>query len=98
MVISGGENVYPVAVENVLEQHRDVVEAAVIGEPDPEFGQVLTAHVVLRPGGRATPDSLRAWCRGRLAPFQVPRRIVVHGELPFGATGKVVKRLLAEPT
>ena len=95
MVIVGGENVYPVAVEAVLDAHPDIVETAVVGRADRVLGQALVAHVVVRRGTRLTATELRAWCRVRLAPFQVPRRFVFHRDLPHGETGKVLKRLLA---
>jgi acyl-CoA synthetase (AMP-forming)/AMP-acid ligase II len=94
MVIVGGENVYPVVVEQLLERHPAVVEAAVVGAADRVLGQVLVAHVVLRAGGAARPEALREWCREHLAGFQVPRRIVVHDALPRNETGKVVKTML----
>jgi acyl-CoA synthetase (AMP-forming)/AMP-acid ligase II len=94
MVIVGGENVYPIVVEHALERHPDIVEAAVLGAADRVLGQVLVAHVALRAGSAATPDAIRTWCRGHLAPFQVPRRVVVHDRLPRNETGKVVKHAL----
>jgi fatty-acyl-CoA synthase len=96
MIITGGENVYPVEIENTLEQHPAVLEAAVTGVPDQEYGQVLAAHLVLRHGQDVAPGELRSWCRARLAPFQVPRRFVVHDALPRNASGKVVKSKLGE--
>jgi acyl-CoA synthetase (AMP-forming)/AMP-acid ligase II len=96
MIITGGENVYPVEVENALEQHPAVLEAAVTGVQDEEYGQVLAAHLVLRHGQALAPDDLRSWCRERLAPFQVPRRFLVHDQLPHNASGKVVKSALRE--
>jgi acyl-CoA synthetase (AMP-forming)/AMP-acid ligase II len=95
MVIVGGENVYPSVVEQTLEDHPDVLEAAVVGAADRTLGQVLVAHVVLRRGRALGAESLRDWCRARLAPFQVPRRVVLHAELPHGETGKVAKGSLA---
>jgi fatty-acyl-CoA synthase len=94
MVVVGGENVYPVVVEDVLENHPDIREAAVVGAADRVLGQALVAHVVLRRGRAATAESIRDWCRARLAPFQVPRRVVIHNKLPHGETGKVTKRSL----
>lgn len=94
MIVTGGENVYPGEVEHVLEQHREVAEAAVTGRPDPVYGQVVVAHVVLRDRASVSPDALRAWCRRRLAPFQVPRQVNLVGSLPRNAAGKVVKRAL----
>jgi fatty-acyl-CoA synthase len=97
LVITGGENVYPVTVENELERHPDVVECAVVGEPDDEFGQALVAHVVLRPGATADPDAIRGWLKQRLGPHEVPRRVVVHDDpLPRNTTGKVVKTELRQ--
>jgi acyl-coenzyme A synthetase/AMP-(fatty) acid ligase len=98
MIIVGGENVYPAFVERVLGQHPDIVEAAVVGTSDRVLGQVLVAHVVLRLGATATASALRDWCHGRLASFQVPRRIVIHDDLPHGETGKVLKGSLASGT
>jgi acyl-CoA synthetase (AMP-forming)/AMP-acid ligase II len=91
MVIVGGENVYPIVVERVLGQHPDIVEAAVVGTADRVLGQALVAHVVLRPGATATASAVRDWCHGRLAGYQIPRRIVIHKDLPHGETGKVLK-------
>jgi len=96
MIITGGENVYPVEVENALEQHPAVREAAVTAVPDEEYGQVPVAHLVLRDGQAVTPGQLRAWCRERLAPFQVPRQFLVRVALPRNTSGKVVKSLLEE--
>ena len=97
LVVTGGENVYPITVENELERHPDVVECAVVGQPDEEFGQVLVAHVALRPGAAADADAVRAWLKQRLGPHEVPRRVVVHDEpLPRNTTGKVLKTRLRE--
>jgi fatty-acyl-CoA synthase len=97
LVVTGGENVYPVTVENALERHPDVVECAVVGEPDETYGQAIVAHVTLRPGAVADPAAIRGWLKGRLGPHEVPRRIVVHEEpLPRNTTGKIVKAELRE--
>jgi fatty-acyl-CoA synthase len=100
MIISGGENVYPAEVEAVLGQHRDVVEAAVVGVPDESFGQRLLGYVVLRPGATTNAQQLRTHVRDQLANYKVPRDIVVLDELPRNASGKVMKRQLpgASPT
>jgi acyl-CoA synthetase (AMP-forming)/AMP-acid ligase II len=94
MIISGGENVYPGEVEAVLGQHRDVVEAAVIGVPDESFGQRLLAYVVLKPGAKTNAQHLRTHVRDQLANYKVPRDIVVLDELPRNASGKVMKKQL----
>ena len=96
VVVTGGENVHPREVETVLDGHPDVVESAVVGVPDEEYGQVLAAFVVRRPGARTTPAALRRFVRDRLARYKVPRHLVFTQELPRNATGKVLKRALAE--
>ncbi len=95
MYISGGENVYPAEVENQLAGHPAVLEAAVIGIPDPRWGEVGCAFVLARPG-HALPDTeqLTAWCRARLAAYKVPKRFVEVSEFPRTAAGKVRKHLL----
>jgi fatty-acyl-CoA synthase len=94
MVITGGENVYPITVESALLEHPEVVEAAVIGIPDRQFGEVLEAHVVTSPGSKLKSEDLQAWCRRRLASFQVPRSVVIQTALPRNETGKVIKSQL----
>jgi fatty-acyl-CoA synthase len=92
MIITGGENVYPVEVEAVLEQHPGVLEAAVVGRGDHVYGQVPVAHLTLRDGSGVSPEALGSWCRERLAPFQVPRQFIIDDRLPHNAVGKVIKR------
>ena len=94
MVVSGGENVYPIEVEKILAGHSDVAEATVIGVDDQQFGQRLAAFVVLRDGAAATPDTLKAHVRESLANYKVPREIHVLGELPRGSTGKILRNEL----
>lgn len=94
MIVSGGENLFPGPVEDVLTEHPDVIEAAVIGIPDPEFGQVLAAHVAVRPGAGITAEDLREHVRGRLARFEVPKVIHLVDELPRTTSGKIVHRRL----
>jgi len=96
MIISGGENVFPREVEDLLSDHGDVVEASVIGVPDPEFGQRLKAFVVLKDGASADQAALQAHVKSNLARYKVPREIVFLDELPRNPTGKVLKRQLAE--
>jgi acyl-CoA synthetase (AMP-forming)/AMP-acid ligase II len=91
MIVSGGENVYPIEVQKTLAAHRDVAEAAVIGVDDEQYGQRLAAFVVLNPGGSATPDTLKQHVRENLANYKVPREIAVVDELPRGSTGKVLR-------
>ncbi len=94
MIVSGGENVYPVEVENVLVEHPDVREAAVIGVPDDEFGQRLKAFVVRRDGSTVDAEVLRDHVRHTLARFKVPRDVEFVGELPRNSTGKVLRTAL----
>jgi acyl-CoA synthetase (AMP-forming)/AMP-acid ligase II len=94
MIVSGGENVYPLEVEQTLNEHSDVVEAAVIGVDDKDFGQRLEAYVVLRDNASATTDDLKKHVKAHLAGYKVPRRVVVLDEMPRNDTGKVLKREL----
>ena len=91
LVISGGENVYPAEIEDVLHAHPDVVEAAVVGIPDERWGEVCAAFVVLREGASADGEDLRDHCREHLARFKVPRTVTLVAELPRSSLGKVLK-------
>jgi fatty-acyl-CoA synthase len=95
MIVSGGENVFPREVEDLLSSRDDVREAAVIGVGDHEFGQRLKAFVVLQPGVHLDEGVLEAFVRDNLARFKVPREVVFLEELPRNATGKVLKRELS---
>lgn len=96
MIVSGGENVFPREVEDLLAAHPEVVEAAVIGVPDEDFGQALRAFVVLKHGSSLSADDLRGYTRENLARYKVPRTMVLLDELPRNPTGKVLKRVLLE--
>ena len=96
MIVSGGENVFPREVEDLLSDHEAVSEAAAIGVDDEEFGQRLRAFVVLNQGAEASEDDLKAYVKENLARYKVPREILFLDELPRNATGKVLKRELAE--
>ncbi len=96
MFISGGENVYPAEVENVLSAHPAVFDAAVLGRPDPRWGEVGCAFVQLAPkASRPREDELRAFCRQRLAPYKVPVRFEFVADFPRTSAGKIQKHLLA---
>jgi fatty-acyl-CoA synthase len=95
MIVSGGENVFPGEIENLLVEHDGVVEAAVIGVPDPEFGQRLKAFVVPETRAELDADELKAYVRANLARFKVPREVVFLDELPRNATGKLLRHQLA---
>jgi acyl-CoA synthetase (AMP-forming)/AMP-acid ligase II len=94
MIIRGGENVYPVEIEDVLGGHPGVREVAVVGVPDEHWGEIVRAHVVLAPGARFDEAEVRAHCRARLAGYKVPAEFVVQADLPRNAGGKVLKREL----
>ena len=96
MYISGGENVYPAEVEAVLAQHPAVREAAVVGVPDPRWGESGRAYVVLADGAALEPERLRAFAAERLAGFKLPREFVAVASLPRTETGKIQKHRLAE--
>jgi fatty-acyl-CoA synthase len=95
MIVSGGENVFPREVEDLLHDHGDIEEAAVIGVEDSEFGQRLRAFVVLRDGSKLSEAEVQRHVRDNLARFKVPREVVFVEQLPRNATGKVLKRELA---
>ncbi len=91
MIVSGGENVYPIEVEKTLAAHDDVAEAAVIGVDDEQYGQRLAAFVVLSPGAQATAETLKQHVRDNLANYKVPREIAILDELPRSSTGKILR-------
>jgi long-chain acyl-CoA synthetase len=97
LVIVSGFNVYPREVEAVLLRHPDVVEAAVVGAPDPRTGETVQAFVVLAPGAEPDPDALRAFARGHLARFKVPTAVDVVAELPQLPSGRLRRHRLRAP-
>ena len=96
MVVSGGENVYPVEVEEVLSQHPAVAEVTVIGIPDDRWGEAVMAVVVAAPGTALSADELIGFARDRLARYKIPNTVDFVTELPRTPTGKVLKRELRE--
>ncbi|HEX7323416.1 MAG TPA: long-chain fatty acid--CoA ligase [Mycobacterium sp.] len=96
MVISGGENVYPAEVEDVLYRHPAIADVAVLGTPHERWGEAVTAAVVLQPGAALTLDELRAFAADKLAGYKIPLRLEFVDELPRTQSGKVVKYLLRE--
>ena len=96
MIVSGGENVYPIEVEEVLSQHPGVADVTVIGVPDPRWGETVTALVIAAPGTRPAAEDLVAFARGRLAGYKLPRNVEFVDEFPRTPTGKVRKRDLRE--
>ena len=94
LIVTGGENVVPAEVEEVLMRHPEVVDAAVVGRDDPEWQQTVTAIVVLRNGSATSADELRRHCGESLAPFKVPKRIELASALPRTPSGKLMRRAL----
>jgi acyl-CoA synthetase (AMP-forming)/AMP-acid ligase II len=97
VIISGGENVSSIEVEDALFSHPAVAEAAVIGVPDERWGELVLGLVVLAPGETVTEDELREHCRPKLAGYKIPKRIEFRTELARTATGKLQKFKLREP-
>ncbi len=96
MIVSGGENVFPREVEDLLSQHPAVADVTVVGVPDDKFGQRLKAFVVLRDGRQTTEDELKKHVNSSLARYKVPREIEFLDELPRNATGKILKKELMD--
>jgi acyl-CoA synthetase (AMP-forming)/AMP-acid ligase II len=94
MIVSGGENVFPREVEDLLADHESVQEVAIVGVPDDAFGQRLKAFVVLRDGSKLSEEAVQAYVKANLARYKVPREVVFLDALPRNATGKVLKREL----
>ena len=97
MIVTGGENVYSGEVEAVIYEHPAVREAAVFGIPDAQWGELVTACVVLKPGAALTADELTKYCHQFLANYKIPHRIEFsEEELPKSGSGKILKRVLRE--
>jgi len=94
MIVSGGENVFPREVEDLLADHGEIEEAAVVGVADEQFGQRLKAFVVRRNGAQLSEEAVKEYVKANLARYKVPREVVFLAELPRNATGKVLKREL----
>jgi acyl-CoA synthetase (AMP-forming)/AMP-acid ligase II len=97
MVVSGGENIYPVEVENALAKHEAVQDVAVIGVPDEKFGEALLAFVVTRPEMNLSVDDMVDFCRDKIAGYKIPRQLEIIDELPRNPSGKILKKILREP-
>ncbi|HWE09576.1 MAG TPA: long-chain fatty acid--CoA ligase [Solirubrobacteraceae bacterium] len=97
MIIRGGYNVYPREIEEVLYEHPDVREAAVLGVPHDEYGEEVGAAVALKDGASTTPDELRDYVKQQVAAYKYPRQVWIVDDLPKGPTGKILKREIAPP-
>jgi long-chain acyl-CoA synthetase len=96
LIVSGGENVYPIEVEHVLSSHPDVLDVAVIGVPDARWGEAVKAIVVTRSGASPDPANVIDFCRGKLAGFKIPKSVDFIDALPRNASGKIQKVILRE--
>jgi len=98
VIIAGGYNIYPREVEEVLYEHPAVVEAAVVGVPDPYRGETVKAYIVLKPEyrGKVSQEEIIGFCRERMAAYKVPRMVEFRDELPKSAVGKILRRVLKE--
>ena len=96
MIVSGGENVFPAEVEDLISGHPDVIEATALGVEDKDFGQRLRAFVVLKENAELTEDAIKEYVRDHLARYKVPREVVFLAELPRNPTGKILKRELRD--
>jgi long-chain acyl-CoA synthetase len=96
MIISGGENVFPREIEEVLYRHPSVLEATVIGIPDPYWVEKVHAVIVLKKGFQTTPDELKDFCKKNLAGYKIPKSIEIVEALPKNPAGKILKRELRD--
>ena len=97
LIIRGGYNIYPREIEEVLYEHPEVAEAAVVGLPHPELGEEVGAAVALKPGATVTPDELRSYVKSQVAAYKYPRRVWIVDALPKGPTGKILKKEITVP-
>jgi acyl-CoA synthetase (AMP-forming)/AMP-acid ligase II len=96
MIITGGENIYPREIEEVLYAHPKILEAAVIGLPDPTWGERIQAVVALKEGESLTEQEVIDYCKGHIASFKKPKSVEFVERLPRSPAGKVLKRILKE--
>lgn len=97
MVVSGGENIYPVEVENAIAQHPAVADVAVIGVPDEKFGESLLAFIVLNADATLEAEEMIDFCRDKIAGYKIPRQLQTLDTMPRNASGKILKKVLREP-
>ena len=94
MIIRGGENIYPIEIETVISEYPGVTAAAVIGQPDDHWGEIVVAFITAERGAAVERDAIRRFCRERLAPYKIPEVVTVIEEMPLNASGKILKREL----
>jgi acyl-CoA synthetase (AMP-forming)/AMP-acid ligase II len=96
MIITGGENVYPAEVENVLYKHPAVAQVAVIGTKDEKWGEAVTALILKKKDSITTEEDIRTFCKKEIAGYKVPKKVVFVESLPMSASGKMLKYKLRE--
>ncbi|MHB8910636.1 MAG: AMP-binding enzyme, partial [Syntrophales bacterium] len=96
MIISSGENIYPAEVERVIQSLPEVREAAAVGMPDRKKGEVVAAFVMLKEGAGLTEAALLTAMQGKIAPFKIPKKVVLVEDFPRNSTGKILKKELKE--
>ena len=96
LIIRGGENIYPPEVEEFLHHHDDIAEVAVVGLPDPKYGEIVAAWIVPRSGVELSPQEIKAYCHGQISHYKIPQHIFIVATLPKTVTGKVRKHVLKE--
>jgi long-chain acyl-CoA synthetase len=96
MIITGGENVYPKEVEDVIYKRAEVQECAVVGQPDKEWGERVTAYIIPKPGRKIDEKELKSFLKEHLSPFKVPKEFFVVNDLPRTPAGKIQKRDLRQ--
>ena len=94
MIISGGENIYPKEIEEVLYTHPDILEAAVVGVPDPDWGESVKAFIVMKPGKQLTEQEVIGYCQQHISSYKKPRIVEFIDVLPRNASGKILKTVL----
>jgi len=97
MIVSGGENIYSIEVENVLYMYEKILEAAAFGVPDPKWGEAVRVAVVLKEGEKSSEEEIRQFCKQHLASYKVPKSVLFLTELPKTGSGKIFKKGLREP-
>jgi len=96
MIISGGVNIYPDEIEEVLYRHPDIYDCAVIGAPDPEWGEKIVAFVVRKAGSQIGEEEIQAFVEANLASYKKPKAVILVEELPYSPSGKLLKRILRD--
>jgi fatty-acyl-CoA synthase len=96
MIIRGGENVYPKEIEEFLFSHPDIIDASVIGVPDPKFGEEIAAWIKVKPGSSLDENEIKEFCRGKIAHYKIPRYVKITDSFPMTVTGKIQKYIMRQ--